>query len=115
MSIRNSIRRTLKKFGTKVVLATFPYDVNLVATFLAARELHLPFYAHMHDLWMEQISGDTAAARFAAEWEPIILRESTRVLCMTEAMQKHYETKYGIKTYLLPHCIPEEDNLRLRC
>ena len=31
---------------------------------------------------------------------------------MTEAMQKHYEKKYGIRTDLLPHCIPEQDYLR---
>ena len=30
---------------------------------------------------------------------------------MTEAMQKHYEKKYGIQTELLPHSIPEEDCL----
>jgi glycosyltransferase involved in cell wall biosynthesis len=109
LSIRNSIHRALKEFGSKVILATFPYSVNLVATFLTARQLNLPFYAHMHDLWREQISGDTAAARFAERWEPVILRGATRVLCMTEAMQQHYEKKYRIRTDLLPHCIPERD------
>jgi glycosyltransferase involved in cell wall biosynthesis len=101
----------LKEFGSKIVLATFPYDVNLLATFLAARQLNLPFYAHMHDLWIEQKRAGTAAARFAEKWEPVILREATRVLCMTEAMQKHYEKKYGVRTDLLPHCIPEQDYL----
>jgi glycosyltransferase involved in cell wall biosynthesis len=108
LSIRNSIRRTLKEFGSNVVLATWPYDVNLVATFLAARQLNLPFYAHLHDLWKP---GGTAAARFAERWEPVILRKATRVLCITEAMQKHYEKRYGIRTDLLPHCIAEQDYL----
>ena len=76
LSIRSSIRRVLKEFGSKVVLATFPDDVNLVATFLAARQLNLPLYVHMHDLWMEQMPVGTAAARFAEKWEPVILRES---------------------------------------
>jgi glycosyltransferase involved in cell wall biosynthesis len=111
LSIRNSINRTLKEFRSKVVLATFPYDINLLAAFLAARQLNLPFYAHMHDLWMEQIPAGTVAARFAERWEPVILREATRVLCMTEAMQKHYEKKYRIRTDLLPHCIPEQGYL----
>ena len=53
----------------------------------------------------------TAAARFAEKWEPVIFRESTRILCMTEAMQKHYEKKYGIRTDLLPHCVPEQEYL----
>jgi glycosyltransferase involved in cell wall biosynthesis len=107
LSIRNSIRRILEDLGTQVVLATFPFEVNLVATFFAARELGLPLYVHMHDLWMEQIPEGTAAAAFAKEWEPVIFKDSTRILCMTEAMQRHYQVKYGIKTYLLPHCIPE--------
>jgi glycosyltransferase involved in cell wall biosynthesis len=111
-SIRASMRRALKKSKTGVVLAAFPSDDFLVAAFLAARELRLPFYVHMHDLWTEQMPAGTAAARFAEEWEPIVLSKSTRILCMTEAMQKHYEIKYGIKTYLLPHCIPENGKLR---
>ena len=82
-----------------------------MAAFLAARKLHLPFYAYMHDLWMENMPPGTALARFAEKWEPVILRESTRVLCMTEAMQKHYEKKYRIQTELLPHTVPEEDYL----
>jgi glycosyltransferase involved in cell wall biosynthesis len=97
--------------GTDVVLAAFPREDFFVAAFLAARRLRLPFYAHMHDLWQENMP-DGQAARFAAAWEPVILQQATRVLCMTEAMQKHYEKKYGIQTDLLPHSIPEQDYLR---
>ena len=111
LSLRRSIRRALKEFGSNVVLATFPDGVNLLPAFLAARQLNLPFYAHMHDLWMEQMPAGSAGARFAERWEPVILREATRVLCMTEPMQKHYEKKYGIRTDLLPHCIAEQDYL----
>ena len=111
-SIQGSIRRVLAGLGTHIVLGVFPYDIYLVATFLAARKLHLPFYAYMHDLWMENMPDGTAAARFAEKWEPVILRKSTRVLCMTETMQKYYEKKYGIHTDLLPHSIPEQDYQR---
>jgi glycosyltransferase involved in cell wall biosynthesis len=106
-TIRASILRVFKESKTDVVLGAFPSDDFLVAAFLAARDLGLPFYAHMHDLWLEQMPKGTVTARFAKQWEPSILRESSRVLCMTEAMQRHYETKYGIKTYLLPHCVPD--------
>jgi glycosyltransferase involved in cell wall biosynthesis len=108
-SIQRSIRRILAGLGTNVVLGAFPYDIYLVATFLATRKLRLPFFAYMHDLWMENTPDGTAAACFAEKWEPLILRKSTRVLCMTEAMQKHYEGKYGIQTDLLPHSISERD------
>jgi glycosyltransferase involved in cell wall biosynthesis len=102
----------LAELGADIVLGAFPYDIYLVAAFLAARELHRPFYTYMHDLWMENMPTGSARARFAEKWEPMILQESTRVLCMTEAMQKHYEKKYGIQTSLLPHCVSEQGYLR---
>ena len=92
-----------------MVLGAFPDGVYLVAAFRAARQLRLPFYAHMHDLWLENTPRGTAIDRLAALWEPRILCQATRVLCMTEAMQKHYEKKYGIQTELLPHCIADRD------
>lgn len=104
-----AIRRALTTFGTDVVMAAFPQETYVVATLLVAQQLRLPFYVHMHDLWAENMTPGTASARFAATWEPRVLRQATRVLCMTEAMQKHYEKKYGIQTYLLPHSIPEDD------
>jgi glycosyltransferase involved in cell wall biosynthesis len=110
--LHTSIRRALSKLGTKVVLAAFPHEAYVVAAFLAARQLHVPFYVHMHDLWIENAPTGTATARFAASWEPVVLKQAARVLCMTEAMQQYYEKKYGIQTYLLPHCIPEQNYLR---
>ncbi|MGH7793410.1 MAG: glycosyltransferase [Candidatus Binatia bacterium] len=104
--------RALKAAGTDVVLAAFPREDFLTAAFLAARRLRLPFYVHMHDLWRDNLTAGTAAARFADIWEPVILRQATRVLCMTEAMQTHYEKKYGLITELLPHTIPYQAFLR---
>jgi glycosyltransferase involved in cell wall biosynthesis len=63
----------------------------------------------MHDLWTENTAPGGAARRFADKWEATVLTEATRVLCMTEAMQRHYEQKYRIRTDLLPHCVAEPD------
>jgi glycosyltransferase involved in cell wall biosynthesis len=108
-ALQGPLRRIIKKLGTEVVLGTLPHDVYIVAAFLVARQLHLPFYAYMHDLWVENTQPGSAIAQFAEIWEPIVLQKATRVLCMTEAMQKHYERKYDIQTYLLPHTIAEHD------
>jgi glycosyltransferase involved in cell wall biosynthesis len=110
--LKGAMHRALTALGTDLVLAAFPREDFLVATFLAARRLRLPFYVHMHDLWRDNLSADTAAARFAGVWEPFILRQATRVLCMTEAMQKHYEKQYDLQTEILPHSIPEQDYQR---
>jgi glycosyltransferase involved in cell wall biosynthesis len=107
--MQRAIQRQMRELKTAVVFGAFPDGVYLVATFLAAQQLRLPFYAHMHDLWLENTQRGTTQARLAAFWEPRILCHATRVFCMTEAMQKHYEKKYGIQTELLPHCIADRD------
>ena len=107
--IVNDIKTRLKELRTSVVMGVYPYEVYFIASFLAARELELPFYANLHDLWQENAKLGSVGARFAEHWESTILRGSTRVLCMTEAMQEHYRIKYGISTELLPHTISVED------
>jgi glycosyltransferase involved in cell wall biosynthesis len=102
-----SIQRCLRAFGTDLVLGLYPFDDHFVASFFAARQLSLPFYALMHDLWVENIPPGRLH-RFAEKWEPTILKESTRVLCMTENMQEYYEKKYNIGTDLLPHTVSEK-------
>ena len=105
------IGRILRHQRPHVVLAAYPYDTYLVATFLAAKSLNIPFYAYMHDLWIENTTRGTPLGDFARKWESRILKEATRVLCMTEAMQDHYERKYGIRGDLLPHTISHQDLL----
>jgi glycosyltransferase involved in cell wall biosynthesis len=107
--IHRTIKQQIRELNTAVVFGAFPDGVYLVAAFRAAQQLRLPFYAHMHDLWLENTQRGTAIGRLAALWEPRILCHATRVLCMTEAMQKHYGKKYGIQTELLPHCIADRD------
>ncbi len=107
--IVGDIRRKFIELRTNVVMGVYPYEVYLVAAFVAARQLKLPFYAHFHDLWLDNAKPGTVGARFAEHWQPIILKESARVLCMTEAMQEHYKIKYGISTELLPHTISAQD------
>ena len=99
----------MRELNTAVLFGAYPDGVHLVAAFRAAQQLGLPFYAHMHDLWLENTQKGTAQACLAALWEPRILCHAARVLCMTEAMQRHYEKKYGIQPELLPHCIADRD------
>lgn len=102
--IQKPIENSLKRLRANVVMGVFPYDDVLVATFRAARRLHIPFYAYIQDLWIETMAAGTWRAHFATKWEPLILKNADRVICMTEAAQYHYEKKYDIKTDLLPHC-----------
>ncbi|WP_422931553.1 glycosyltransferase [Singulisphaera sp. PoT] len=107
--IQGSILNAVRRSKAQAVFGVFPYEDYLVASYRAARKLRLPFYAHMHDLWQENRVPGTRRGDFAAKWEPFVLKGATRVLCMTEAMQEHYERKYKIRTELLPHCIRARD------
>jgi glycosyltransferase involved in cell wall biosynthesis len=107
--LQRALHRQMRQLNTAMVFGAYPDGVHLVAAFRAAQQLGLPFYAHMHDLWLENTQRGTANGRLAALWEPRILRHATRVFCMTEAMQEHYEKKYGIQSELLPHCIADRD------
>jgi glycosyltransferase involved in cell wall biosynthesis len=101
-----SIRKALKELNSSAVIGVYPFDDYFVASFLAARRLGLPFYAHMHDLWEENIPPGRLH-RFAKQWEAVILKDATRVLCITEHMQDYYHAKYVIKSDLLPHTVPD--------
>ena len=107
-SIKGAIQRSLLTLGAEVVLSAYPAEDFFVAGFLAARELHLPVYAYLHEIWEEDRPAESAKAHFAKKWEPVILREATRVICMTEPTQQYYKKKYGIETDLLPHSIAED-------
>ncbi len=109
LAIKWEIKKYLRRYQPKAVIGTFPWDVFLVAGFLACRESGIPFFPHMHDLWTENLRPDSAAGKFAKKWEPVILKNSAGLLCMTEAMQEHYGEKYGSVSFLLPHAISEED------
>jgi glycosyltransferase involved in cell wall biosynthesis len=109
LAIKWEIKKELRTYRPKAVIGTFPWDIFLVASFLACQELGIPFFPHMHDLWSENVRPDSVTGRFAKKWEPVILKNSAGLLCMTEAMQEHYGEKYGSISFLLPHAILEED------
>lgn len=110
-TIRRSLRNAFQRRDAGVVLGVYPREDYFVAGFRAATDLGVPFYAYMHDLWAENMPPASALRRFAEQWEPIILRRSHRILCMTEAMQEYYGKKYGIHADLLPHTVRERDYL----
>src|SRR5262245_53402848 len=66
--LQRVIYRQMRQLNTAVVFGAYPDGVHLVAAFHVAQQLGLPFYAHMHDLWLENTQRGTARARLAALW-----------------------------------------------
>jgi glycosyltransferase involved in cell wall biosynthesis len=90
-----------------VVFAVYPDTIFFIAAFQACRRLRIPFWGHMHDLWLENTRKGSYFRALAEHWEPIILHEADRIFCMTDVQREHLRGKYPRDYAILPHCIPE--------
>jgi len=88
-----------------VLAACTPDGLFFTASFLACRKLNIPFWAQMHDLWLENASPGGFPPKLAEKWEPIIFREADKIFCMTSSQSEYYQAKYKRNCELLPHCI----------
>lgn len=98
----------IKKEKPTAIMAPVPEVFYFIEAYKAAKRHNLPFYAHMHDLWQENYATGTPKRILADKWEREILTNARRVFCMNDVQKEHYEKKYGIKCYLLPHTITRE-------
>jgi len=80
----------------------FPVLISLYRVSVA-RELRLPFYAHMHDLWQEKLLSGTRRRTLADRWEREILTNSRRVLCMTETQRVYYQKNTEFRRRFWPN------------
>jgi glycosyltransferase involved in cell wall biosynthesis len=106
--VRMFIRHHVRRWRPSVIMGVFPVVDFFVPAFQVAKELNIPFYAYMHDLWQENYGTKHYRGVLAAKWEEHILRHSRRILCMTESQLDHYHQKYGIVGELLPHTVSED-------
>jgi glycosyltransferase involved in cell wall biosynthesis len=100
--------REIKKYKPDIVFSHCPDIDYFICAYQSAVRCRVPFYSHMHDLWEENHGPQTYIGKMAIKWESIILKNSKRVLCMTEAQKLHYKTKYNIDVNILPHTISDE-------
>lgn len=104
--VRYKIRKQAKKMKPDVIMGVFPHSTFFIAAYEVAKELNIPFFAHMHDLWQENYPKGYYARKLADKYEETILKNSSRVLCMTSIQQQYYQNKYNINSDILAHCIP---------
>jgi glycosyltransferase involved in cell wall biosynthesis len=99
--------REIKRYKPNVIFSHCPNIDYFICAYKASRKCGIPFFSHMHDLWEENHAPNTYIGRMAIKWEETILKNSARVLCMTEAQRLHYKKKYKIEADLLPHTISD--------
>ena len=93
---------------TAVFSACTPEGIFFIASFLACRSLRIPFWGHMHDLWLENTRPGSFLRKLAQEWEPVIFRAADKIFCMTDTQRDYYKDKYGGNYEIIPHCVPRD-------
>ncbi len=108
-SAKRFVYRKLKELRPAAVFsACTPDGVFFVASFLACRSLRIPFWGHMHDLWLENTEPGSSPRKLAEKWEPVVFREADKIFCMTDTQRDHYRNKYGGDYDIIPHCVPQD-------
>ncbi len=105
------IEKVVKSYRPDVIFVNFPRDVMLVAAYVVSKKYNIPIFVYMHDLWEENVYDyqKQGVHNFSKKWEPIIFKNSRRIICCTEMMQEYYNKKYNISTDLLYHSIPDSE------
>jgi hypothetical protein len=89
------------------VMAVFPHRFSLMAGWLIARRLGVPFVAYMHDLCSEAlITRVWAKRRFWRIVDRLALRDAWMVCVPTREFAEHYRGRDITRTWVLPHCLP---------
>lgn len=102
------IYRLLKQKKPTAVFAAFaPNGAFFVATYIACKKLNIPFWGHIHDLWLENTKPGTPARKIAEKWEPIIFKGAEKICCMTEHQLEYYKKKYPRTYDFIPHCVKD--------
>ncbi len=97
------------EFGAERVLAVFPHRYSLLAGYLIARRLDLPFVAYMHDLCGAGLLSNSTVKRVFWSWiEKKALREASAVFVPTEEFADYYRSKGVRACWVLPHTLPAD-------
>jgi len=95
LTLPRLLRRTLqvaRSQRVQAIIAIFPSEEYLVAGWLAARRLGIPFYPWLHNAYLDQTRGWQKT--LAAWLQPKILRDARHVFVMSEGMLELFHARY---------------------
>ena len=96
----------VRRFQLQAVVAAFPNATLLLAGYLVARRMGLPFLAHMHNLYLET-RDNRVEFIFARILQRHIFTRAARVFSMSEGMARYLADHYGLDTIPLVHPLNE--------
>ncbi len=104
--IQKFVKKKLSAIKPDAVFAACtPDGLFFTATFIACKQLNIPFWGHMHDLWLENTSPDSFHYKLAQKWENKISQEAEKIFCMTSTQLDYYKKKYNRSYEIIPHCV----------
>lgn len=84
------------------VLAFYPFGFYTIAAYWVSRFFRVPLSVYFFDVWEEaELAG--LPRDLARQYEKRIIQEADLVFVISPALQRHFQTKYGCKSILLPH------------
>ena len=100
-------QRLHREWPIRRVLAVYPHRYGLLAGWLAARVLGVPFAAWMHDLFAEtSITSSYIKRTFWSRIDRAALGSAQLVIVPTLQFAEHYARRGVRRTWVLPHCRP---------
>ena len=91
----------------KAIVCIFPTIDFLLLANLMAKRTGLPLILYLHDTIVEALSGSTFALP-SRILQKSVFKRASRIMVMSEGMERLYLQKYGLKTYSIPHTYPEK-------
>ncbi len=112
-SVMNQLKKIIEKEKITKVLAVFPDDFYLIASFLVCKKLKIPFYTWFHNTYSDNLKSYRGfIARFL---EPKILSFAKMNFVISDGLLAYFNLKYPkfqFKTILHGFNIPEVDKLK---
>lgn len=111
MCVQREITRAAAKCRPRALWVNWPTTEFLLGGWWAARQLRLPLYVHMHDVWKTRITCATNAMAgvCARLLQKRVLCNAQRLFAITEEAAAYYRETYGVDSYVLKHCLPDAD------
>jgi hypothetical protein len=93
---------TVRKHKLKAVVAVFPNELFLIAGYIIALVMGLPFFPYFHNLYIE--TRKNRVGKFIARMvQEKITGKASDVFCMSEGMSRYMAKKYRLQTTPLIH------------
>ncbi|HVU88614.1 MAG TPA: hypothetical protein VHD36_14940 [Pirellulales bacterium] len=102
----SKIKRMARERNATAILAIFPNEYFLLASYIAAKQLQLPLYPFLHNTYIENRTG--RLLRLAKWLEPRVFRTAPVVFVANDGMRAHYEKIHpGLRFESLVHTFNE--------